>query len=57
MADKAIKEVSAYEVKYFECECPHCNEVVRISDDDGCSGASFNQECTACHKTFPTRCE
>tara|TARA_R110000737_G_scaffold352807_1_gene400416 strand:+ start:1385 stop:1558 length:174 start_codon:yes stop_codon:yes gene_type:complete len=50
-------EVKAYEVKHFECECPHCEAVVRIADDDGCSGASFKQDCSECNKTFSARCE
>ena len=54
---KEIHEVSAYEVKHFECECPFCEAAVRISDDDGLSGASFNQECPECNKTFPARCD
>jgi hypothetical protein len=56
-AVQAFKEVIAYEVNHFECECPHCDSVVRVSDGDGLSGVSFNQMCTECHKTFPARRE
>jgi len=54
---KEVSEVKAYRVFYYECECPHCEATVRVADDDGASGASFNQECTDCGKNFPTRCE
>ncbi|MDI4652660.1 MULTISPECIES: hypothetical protein [Pseudoalteromonas] len=54
--DKEIEEVTAYEVKCFECECPYCEVAVRVADDDGISGTSFNQECTDCDKEFLARC-
>jgi hypothetical protein len=54
---KEVKEVKAYKVFCYECECPHCEATVRVADDDGASGASFDQECTECGKSFHTRCE
>ncbi len=42
-ADKESKEIRAYEVKHFECECPYCEALVRVAGDNGISGASFNQ--------------
>jgi hypothetical protein len=50
-------ETKAYSVTIFECECPHCEEVNRLPDDDCVSGAAFDHECTSCHKKFPVRCE
>lgn len=54
---REVSEVKAYKVFYYECECPHCEEAVRVADDDGASGASFDQDCTECGKIFPARCE
>ncbi|RZD19688.1 hypothetical protein [Pseudoalteromonas sp. MEBiC 03485] len=42
-ADKGSKEVTANEVKHFECECPYCEALVRVADDNVISGASFNK--------------
>ena len=55
--ETAKVEAKAYKVFHYECECPHCQETVRVADDEGVSGASFDQECTGCGKSFSTRCE
>ncbi len=52
-----VSDVKAYKMFYYECECPHCEAVVRVADDDGVSGARFNQECTECRKSFSAYCE
>ncbi|MBL0710609.1 MAG: hypothetical protein JJV99_06300 [Colwellia sp.] len=51
------QEVKAYQVTYYECECPFCEAEVRVADDDGAAGHSFEQECTECGKKFAARCE
>lgn len=50
-------EVKGYEVTYFECECPKCEETLQLPDDDGLSGASFYHTCQHCNTKFAVRCE
>jgi predicted Zn finger-like uncharacterized protein len=54
---RKVKVTKAYKNFYYECECPHCEATIRISDNLGVSGDRFDQECTECGKSFSTRCE